>query len=139
MMDDGGTHIRLADPANPAPVITSTDDFHGSVTEVSPIPDTVPAVQSFSDTLSFTDSPVGTVVADGSDGIAYSVVVESDPALGSLTASVVPPTSDTDGSINLNYTVSDSAIDFLSAGETKTDTFYVELSDNLNTTVGLIR
>jgi VCBS repeat-containing protein len=95
------------------------------VTEVSPIPSVLPAVQQVSDTLTFVDN---------SDATTYTVLMESDPAaLGSLTASL--PNSGADGSIDLKYTIADSAIAFLGAGQTKTDTFYVELSDGLNTTV----
>lgn len=122
---DGGTQIRLADP-NFAPLITGTNT--GAITE-----NAHPPVETITANLAFSDAVPGNLYS-------YTLKMEGDPPLGSLSVDphVGPPlvlngTVDnlpgSGGALGLNYAVSDSAINYLSAGETKTDTFDLELSD----------
>ena len=125
----GGTDIRWENPSF-APTLTSalsgavTDDTNG------------PPVETTTASMSFGDAVSG-------DIYPYFVRIEGDPPLGSLTVTGGPlapgntivSLPGSGGTIGLTYTVSDSAIDFLSAGETKTDTFDVELSDGQATVV----
>ena len=122
---DGGTQIRLADP-NFAPLITGTNT--GAITE-----NAHPPVETLTANLAFSDAVPGNLYS-------YTLKMEGDPPLGSLSVDphVGPPlvlNSTVDnllgsgGELGLDYSVSDSALNFLQAGEIKTDTFDLELSD----------
>ena len=93
-----------------------TEDAHESGTETT------------SGTLSFSD-------VDLTDHHSVTGVTPSSGALGTLTASVTHDTTGagTGGVLTWNYSVADSAIDHLAAGQTKVETFTVSLFDGTST------
>ncbi|MCK1372850.1 MULTISPECIES: VCBS domain-containing protein [unclassified Bradyrhizobium] len=96
----------------------------GAVTE-----DAHPTSETASGTLSFSD-------VDLSDTHSVTSVTPSAGALGMLTASVTTDDSHTTGTggvITWNYSVADSAIQYLAQGQTKTETFTVHLFDGTST------
>jgi VCBS repeat-containing protein len=106
---------------NDAPVV-ALSGLSGAVTEaVTPVGDlTTQGRVAFSD-------------ADLTDSHAVlPTITASAGALGSLTASVTTPASDADGQggeITWQYRVAASAVEYLSAGETKVETFTLSLDD----------
>src|SRR5262249_56981717 len=66
---------------------------------------------------------------------AVSLVTASSGALGTLTASVTHDTtgSGTGGVLTWNYSVPDSAINYLAEGQTKVETFTISLFDGTST------
>ncbi|MET4120561.1 VCBS repeat-containing protein, partial [Bradyrhizobium sp. JR1.5] len=111
--------------------ITGTNDnavitvgASGAVTE-----DAHPTSETASGMLSFSD-------VDLSDTHSVTSVTPSAGALGMLTASVTTDDSHTTGTggvITWNYSVADSAIQYLAQGQTKTETFTVHLFDGTST------
>ncbi|MCK1504295.1 VCBS domain-containing protein [Bradyrhizobium sp. 18] len=96
----------------------------GAVTE-----DAHPTSETASGMLSFSD-------VDLSDTHSVTSVTPSAGALGMLTASVTTDDSHTTGTggvITWNYSVADSAIQYLAQGQTKTETFTVHLFDGTST------
>ncbi|MCK1549543.1 VCBS domain-containing protein [Bradyrhizobium sp. 177] len=96
----------------------------GAVTE-----DAHPTSETASGMLSFSD-------VDLSDSHSVTSVTPSAGALGMLTASVTTDDSHTTGTggvITWNYSVADSAIQYLAQGQTKTETFTVHLFDGTST------
>jgi VCBS repeat-containing protein len=93
-----------------------TEDAHESGTETT------------SGTLSFSD-------VDLTDHHSVTGVTASDGALGTLTASVTHDSNGTGtgGVLTWNYSVADSAIDYLAAGQTKVETFTVSVFDGTST------
>jgi VCBS repeat-containing protein len=93
-----------------------TENAHASGTETS------------SGTLSFSD-------VDLTDHHSVTGVTASSGALGTLTASVTHDTTGagTGGVLTWNYSVADSAINYLAAGQTKLETFTVSLFDGSST------
>ncbi len=125
----GGTDIRWANPSFD-PQISGLST--GDVTE-----NPANQIETFTTTgVTFSD-------VNPSDSNPFFVRIEGDPPLGSLSVADGPLAAafaagftngpvnlqNSGGSLDLTHKVSDSAISFLQAGETKTDTFYVELSD----------
>jgi VCBS repeat-containing protein len=105
--------------ANNSPVVATTD-VTGAVTEL------VTAAGSLTDTgtIAFTD-------VDLTDEHSFSTVVASAGALGALT---VVKTSDTTGTgtggvLTWSYSVAASAVEYLAAGQTKTETFAFNVLD----------
>ncbi|MCK6376914.1 MAG: VCBS domain-containing protein, partial [Zoogloea sp.] len=106
---------------NDAPVV-ALSGLSGAVTEaVTPVGDlTTQGRAAFSD-ADLTDSHT-----------VLPTITASAGALGSLTASVTTPASDADGQggeITWQYRVAASAVEYLSAGETKVETFTLSLDD----------
>ncbi|UPJ94240.1 VCBS domain-containing protein [Bradyrhizobium sp. 172] len=96
----------------------------GAVTE-----DAHPTSETASGMLSFSD-------VDLSDTHSVTSVTPSAGALGMLTASVTTDDSHstgTGGVITWNYSVADSAVQYLAQGQTKTETFAVHLFDGTST------
>src|SRR5262249_16817354 len=85
-------------------------------------------VEKTSGTLSFSD-------VDLTKQHAVSLVTASSGALGTLTASVTHDTtgSGTGGVLTWNYSVPDSAINYLAEGQTKVETFTIFLFDGTST------
>jgi VCBS repeat-containing protein len=128
---------------NEAAVITAGTDMSGpaadgtftgaGVTENASGGDDVTGVENANGTLAFTDVDWhDTHTIDPVTG-----VVPADGDLGTLTASVATDTYILDGSgglptgqIGLSYSVDDSAINYLGQGETKTETFTVNLVEH---------
>ncbi len=126
--------------------ITGTNDdaifsgsFDGSVLEdgasLPPVDEPKPelaaveagTVEQTSGVFSFTD-------VDLKDTHTVTSVSASDGALGTLTAAVQQDTTGgATGAISWSYSVADSAIQYLAAGETKTETFTISLFDGTST------
>ncbi|NOJ41846.1 VCBS domain-containing protein [Bradyrhizobium australiense] len=126
---DGGTtskkFVVTITGTNDSPVV-ATEDVTGAVTEQD-----MPAGN-------LTDS--GTIaLADVDLTDAHDIgptITASSGALGSLTASVNPDTvNGIGGLINWNYSVPDSAVEFLAKGETKVEHFTITLDDGHGGTV----
>lgn len=80
----------------------------------------------------YRDSEHGTLLFDDKDQNQHHTVTVSAPdgALGVLNAAVSKDTdSDGTGEISWNYTVSDSALQVLHGGETRTENFTIHLND----------
>jgi VCBS repeat-containing protein len=84
--------------------------------------------ETTSGTLSFSD-------VDLTDHHSVTGVTPSSGALGTLTANVTYDTTGTGtgGVLTWNYSVADSAINYLAAGQTKVETFTVSLFDGTTT------
>lgn len=84
-----------------------------------------------SQNLQLTDS--GTITfadVDLADGHTVSVVAQGDAFLGNLTASVTDvSTGDGTGAVAWNFSVANAAVQFLAAGETRTQTYTVSIDD----------
>jgi VCBS repeat-containing protein len=106
--------------SNDAPVVATTD-VTGTVTEM-----TAPGAAMLTDTgtIAFTD-------VDLTDDHSLSTVTSSAGALGTLTASVSTDStgSGTGGQVNWNYSVADSAVEYLAAGQIKVETFSFNVLD----------
>ena len=111
---------------NAAPIVSATD-VTGAVTEqVTPAGNLTD-----SGTISFTD-------VDLTDIHSLSAVRPSTGALGSLTASVSTDTSHTTGTggvVSWNYSVADSAVEYLAKDQTKVETFSFNVLDGNGGTV----
>ena len=80
-----------------------------------------PSIESASGTIAFTDP-------DLSD--THTVTVEPNSNVGTLTATLGDDaTGGQTGTVNWTYTVSDSAIAFLAAGQQQTETYTVDIDD----------
>jgi len=104
---------------NDGPIVAAAD-VTGAVAEL------VAPSGSLSDsgTIAFTD-------VDLSDVHSLSAVTPSAGALGTLTASVSTDTTGTGlgGVVTWNYSVADSAVEYLAAGQTKVETFSFNVLD----------
>src|ERR1700730_1291556 len=113
---------------NDAAIISVGSGNHdtGAVTEDAQGHET--GTETTSGTLSFSD-------VDLTDHHSVTGVTASNGALGTLTASVTHDTTGpgTGGVLTWNYSVADSAVDYLAAGQTKTETFTVSLFDGTST------
>ncbi|MFZ4859517.1 MAG: beta strand repeat-containing protein, partial [Desulfuromonadaceae bacterium] len=105
---------------NDAPVVAVTD-VTGAISEL----DTPAGTLTDSGTISFTD-------ADLSDTHSLSVVTPSAGALGTLAAVMTSDTTGTGsgGMVSWNYSVASAAVEYLSAGQTKVETFSFNVLDN---------
>ena len=104
---------------NDAPIVAATD-VTGAVTEqVTPAGNLTD-----SGTITFTD-------VDLTDAHSLSAVTPSAGALGALSASVSTDTtgSGAGGVVSWNYSVADSAVEYLAAGQTKVETFSFNVLD----------
>jgi VCBS repeat-containing protein len=108
-------------PVNDAPIVATTD-VNGAVTELTTTPGT--ATLTDSGTIAFTD-------VDLTDIHSVSAVTPVAGALGTLTASVSTDStgSGTGGVVTWNYSVADSAVEYLAAGQTKLETFSFNVLD----------
>ncbi len=105
---------------NDVPLVAA-EDVIGGVTElVTPVGDLTDT-----GTITFTDVDLTDTHSIGDE------IVASDGALGSLTASVTADTTGTGtgGVITWEYTVAASAVEYLAEGQTKVETFTIELDD----------
>ena len=122
--DDQGAFVNqqvsvVVTGTNDAPIVAATD-VTGAVTEqVTPAGNLTD-----SGTITFTD-------VDLTDAHSISAVTPSAGALGALTASVSTDTtgSGAGGMVNWNYSVADSAVEYLAAGQTKVETFSFNVLD----------
>ncbi len=106
---------------NDVPVVEATD-VTGAVTELV----TPEGNLTDSGTIAFTD-------VDLSDVHTVSEVSASEGALGTLDVSVSTGTDDTTGLggiVTWNYSVAAAAVEYIAAGETKTETFTFNLLDD---------
>ncbi|MBS0289854.1 MAG: VCBS domain-containing protein [Proteobacteria bacterium] len=124
-LDDGngGTANRIINVTitgtNDAPIVASTDVM-GSVTEQ---PSSYLGNLTDNGTIGFTD-------VDLTDTHTISSITSSAGALGVLTASVsTDSTGGGNGVITWNYTVANSAIQYLTQGQTKVESFTIQLND----------
>ena len=124
----GGTVIKQVDVVitgtNDAPVLATTT-VTGAVTEQG----TPAGNLTSSGSIGFTDVDLTDVHTVSAAAIGSQ--------LGTLTASKVADTTDagTGGSILWNYSVADSAVEYLAAGQTKIESFTVTLNDGHGGTV----
>ena len=134
---------------NDAAVVTAGTDTAGSnngpftatgVTE-NASGDDVTGVESSTGTLAFTDADWHDTHTIGDVANSVDAVVAAAGDLGTLTATLVTDTTTADGTtytagnastgeIDLSYSANDSAINYLGQGETKTDTFTVNLVEH---------
>lgn len=105
--------------ANDGPEVTGADD-QGAVTE-----DETSATLTDTGTITFDDADlIDTHSLDVTDG-------EDNTLGGTLDASVTDTaTGSTDGTVTWNYSVDNSATQYLAQGETATESFTVKVSDN---------
>ncbi|MFZ4858504.1 MAG: beta strand repeat-containing protein [Desulfuromonadaceae bacterium] len=105
---------------NDAPVVAATD-VTGAISEL----DTPTGTLTDSGTISFTD-------VDLNDIHSLSVVTPSAGALGTLTAVKSADTTGTGsgGMVSWNYSVAAAAVEYLSAGQTKVETFSFNVLDD---------
>ena len=113
--------------SNDDPVVAAADVTGGATELVTPVGNLTD-----SGTISFSD-------VDLSDSHSIDpTITASAGALGSLTASVTTQTSDMDGTagvITWNYSVAASAVEYLSATDTKVESFTITLDDGHGGTV----
>src|SRR5207248_643499 len=107
---------------NDAPVITSAAQA-GTVTELANASGST-AADSSSGTVSFTD-------LDLSDTHSTSFVAQGSSYLGSFSLDALSPdsTSGATGHLGWHFSVADGALDFLSAGESRVQTYAVTVDD----------
>ncbi|EHS53437.1 outer membrane adhesin like protein, partial [Rhizobium sp. PDO1-076] len=122
---DGGEDEQLVD-ANDAPVILSASNGGaGSVTEAVDLSEGEigNADQTATGTITFTDVDLG-------DVHTVTAVAAGEGYLGNFTAVVTDSaTFDGQGTVTWTFTVADNAIDFLAAGETRTQSYVVTIAD----------
>ena len=119
---------RAAPPPNSEPTVSNATDVTGSVTEL---------VNNHADenTATLTDTGSFTIADRDGDTVSVSRAFSSttrgnNSAFGNLTATIADnTTSDGTGQINWTYSVDDSELDALDAGESYTETWTITVSD----------
>ncbi|WP_413429504.1 VCBS domain-containing protein [Synechococcus sp. Cu2B8-bc1011] len=119
--------------SNDAPTVTEAIDVTGAVTELAEL-DVNEGSAALTDSGSFAIADV-----DLSDVQSVSVTAstttstetaETSTTLGSLTATVSDnTTADGTGAVSWTYSVADSAVDYLAAGQTISETFTITVAD----------
>ncbi len=120
----GGVVSRTVDVTitgtNDAPIVAATDVISEVTEDLTPSGNLTD-----SGTIAFSD-------VDLADAHSVGEVTPGTGALGTLSASVSTQASDVDGTggvISWNYSVAAGAVEYLAAGETKTESFTFELND----------
>ena len=130
VVNDGASQFNLSNTVsstvivravNDVPIVATTD-VTGSVIELTTTPGTARLTES--GTIAFTD-------ADLTDNHSISSVMPIASALGTLTASVSTDSTGTGlgGVVTWNYSVADSAVEYLATGEAKVETFSFNVMD----------
>ncbi|WP_157237047.1 VCBS domain-containing protein, partial [Endozoicomonas elysicola] len=114
---------------NDVPTITAATDVAGAVTEIVD-GGTGENTATLSDTGSFTIADV-----DLTDVQTVSITSDTSGYLGTFTPTVSNTTNDGTGQVDWTFSVPDSAIDHLAAGETLTQTYTVTVNDGQGGTV----
>ncbi|WP_053068533.1 VCBS domain-containing protein [Synechococcus sp. WH 8020] len=119
---------------NDAPTVTEATDVTGAVTELADL-DVNEGSAALTDSGSFAIADV-----DLSDVQSVSVTAstttstetaDASTTLGSLTATVSDnTTADGTGAVSWTYSVADSAVDYLAAGQTISETFTITVADD---------
>ena len=130
----GGTDIRLANPSF-GPAISGGPSSGAVTAGANPPVETVQADYSYSDVNPSYSNPYYAVI-EGGDAPLGSLTVSGGPLVGEQGPDgQVVVTQNSGQPLDLTYSVADSAIQYLQAGEQKVDQFYIELSDGQATTV----
>ncbi len=114
---------------NDVPTVTSTTDFSGALTELSD-------GNANENTANHSDSGRFNIADVEGDTVSVTSSAAASDYQGSFTASVAfNTTSDGVGSVDWEFNVADSDIDYLAAGQTLTQTYTVTVSDSNGGTV----
>ncbi|UJW77423.1 VCBS domain-containing protein [Rhizobium sp. SL42] len=123
--NDGGEDEQPVDQNDAPEILTASDGGAGSVTEAVDLSEDEigDADHTATGTIGFTDADLG-------DVHTVTVVAAGEGYLGNFTAVVTDSaTFDGQGTVTWTFTVADNAIDFLAAGETRTQSYVVTIAD----------
>ena len=124
---------------NDAPTVTGAPDLAGAATEKAEIPGPESGVLTDTGTIDFADvdlTDTHTINAIAAPVISAPGVIVPPAGLGTFTASVTNDTTgDGVGQVTWNFSVNDSALDYLGVGDVVTQTYAVTVNDGTGGTV----
>ena len=124
---------------NDAATVTGTPVLIGDVTEKTEVPGPEGGILGGSGTIDFADvdlTDTHTINAIAAPAISAPGVIVPPAGLGTFTANVTNDTTgDGVGQVTWNFSVNDSALDYLGAGDVVTQTYTVTVNDGASGTV----